>query len=392
MPHTDDLISYGIIVLIGIFLIFTTSISSIEQITAQGSSEDSELTDQGSETDGQGGDDGGDDGDDDDGVDTPTVPGPAPGNDDSAQPRIPTPIEPGDPNGDGGDDGDDDDGVDTPTVPGPAPGDGGDNAGEPSRTTSPSEREDQESETETDEEGDEEATTTTATTISQSSDGDAGRIFRSTTDAFQVEVPEGWIIQDTNNTDSMLMTESTQGYEILAQLCREEEGGEEEEQREAALTNVGSGGNIYGNCGGSQEDITHIVRYSNLDARLQVPNNITSANNNNMTIDNVQLYYMQKLEDVGYSGMQIVNNTETTVDIINGRTNQTIATAPAKLIEYTYFYPGEGQTRIMYREFTLLVLNEDTGYALLYKDLASSLPSGRPPSQVQQIFDSFELL
>src|SRR5688572_12670335 len=49
--------------------------------------------------------------------------------------------------------------------------------------------------------------------------------FQSTNDSFSVQVPQGWIIQDLNNTGSVLLEESTQGYAILAQLCREEQQG-----------------------------------------------------------------------------------------------------------------------------------------------------------------------
>ena len=49
--------------------------------------------------------------------------------------------------------------------------------------------------------------------------------FQSTNDSFSVQVPEGWIIHDVNNTGSMLSEESTQGYGILAQLCPEEKLG-----------------------------------------------------------------------------------------------------------------------------------------------------------------------
>src|ERR687892_2587997 len=44
-------------------------------------------------------------------------------------------------------------------------------------------------------------------------------LFQSTEDSFRLQVPEGWIINDVNNTDSTLSNESTQGYAILAQLC-----------------------------------------------------------------------------------------------------------------------------------------------------------------------------
>src|SRR5215216_4489413 len=51
------------------------------------------------------------------------------------------------------------------------------------------------------------------TTIIQSTDDDS----------FRVQVPEGWVIHDLNNTGSALLEESTRGYGILAQLCPQEE-------------------------------------------------------------------------------------------------------------------------------------------------------------------------
>jgi hypothetical protein len=36
-------------------------------------------------------------------------------------------------------------------------------------------------------------------------------IFQSTNDSFRVQVPEGWVIYDVNNTGSALSEESTQG-------------------------------------------------------------------------------------------------------------------------------------------------------------------------------------
>src|SRR5215212_7256699 len=61
--------------------------------------------------------------------------------------------------------------------------------------------------------------------------------FQSTNDSFSIQVPQGWVIQDLNNTGSALLNESTRGYGILAQLCPDEE-----EQQGAPLTNNASGG------------------------------------------------------------------------------------------------------------------------------------------------------
>jgi PKD repeat protein len=226
-------------------------------------------------------------------------------------------------------------------------------------------------------------------------------------------VPEGWIIHDVNNTGSAFSEESTQGYGILAQLCPQEEGqGQGQGQAAAPSNNVsgssGGGGDTV-RCQGSEGDIIHIVRYPDLDTRLQVPNNITTTNNNNnvTTIDNILLYHMQKLEEVGYNGTEIVDSTDATLNITNAQTNQTIATVPAKNVEMTYntnFAPNETRTG-----YFILTATDATapnrgmtkGYSVFYEGNSATAetttPSGslvpRPlPVPVRQVFDSFELV
>jgi PKD repeat protein len=228
-------------------------------------------------------------------------------------------------------------------------------------------------------------------------------MFQSTEDGIRMMVPEGWIIDDVNNTGSTFSEESRQGYGILAQLCPQEQG-------QAALSNVSSGGGNTAHCQGSGVDIIHIVRYPDLDARLQAAaNNITTTtNNNNMTIDNILLYHMQKLEQVGYRGMEIMDNTNTTLNVTNAQTNQTITTVPAKNVEMTYnttFAPNESRTGY----FILTATNETApsrgmtkGYSIFYEGLSTTAEmtttsSGslvpRPlPQAVKQVFDSFELV
>jgi hypothetical protein len=235
-------------------------------------------------------------------------------------------------------------------------------------------------------------------------------LFQSTEDGFRVQVPEGWVIHDVNNTGSMLSEESTQGYGILAQLCPQEE---EQEQQAAALSNVsGSGGDTATSCQGSEGDVIHVVRYPDLDTRLQVPNNITTANNNNNnnTIDNILLYHMQKLEEVGYSRIEIVDSTDTTLNVTNTQTNQTIATVPAKNVDMTYntnFAPNETRTGYFILTATNATapnLGTTKGYSVFYEGTSTTAtaetttPSGsslvaRPlPASVRQVFDSFELV
>jgi hypothetical protein len=126
------------------------------------------------------------------------------------------------------------------------------------------------------------------TTSSQSADIESTTtLFQSANDSFSVQVPDGWIIQDVDNTGSALSQEATQGYGILAQLCPEEEE-EQEEQQGAVPTTLpnldGSGGEDTSSCEGSENDVIHIVRYPDLDNGLQAANNVTTTSNNSMTI------------------------------------------------------------------------------------------------------------
>src|SRR5215212_3830678 len=153
--------------------------------------------------------------------------------------------------------------------------------------------------------------------------------FANTIYSFRVQVPDSWTINDLNNTDSVLLEESTQGYGMLAQLCPEQE------QRQGATTglstNASSGSSSTrtissinaSTCLGAQ-DIIHIIRYPDLETRAQLTNN------------NITAYHLQKLQEVGYRGIQIVNSIPTTVNITSVQTNQIIQTVPAKFVEITY--------------------------------------------------------
>jgi PKD repeat protein len=236
--------------------------------------------------------------------------------------------------------------------------------------------------------------------------------FQSTEDGIRLNVPEGWVIHDVNNTGSALLEESTQGYGILAQLCPQEEQ-QQQQQQEVASSNV-SGSNDTSSCQGSEGDIIHMVRYPDLDTRLQAANNVTTTtpatNNNNMTtIDNILSYHMQKLQEVGYSGIEIVDSTDTTVNVTNAQTDQTIAIVPAKNVEITYSTASApNQTRTGYfiltaTDATPPSLGIRKGYSIFYEgnsdttNAETTRPSGSLaptplPATVRQVFDSFELV
>jgi hypothetical protein len=229
--------------------------------------------------------------------------------------------------------------------------------------------------------------------------------FQSTNDSFSIQVPQGWVIQDLNNTGSKLLEERTQGYGILAQLCPEEQ------QQGAVLSNASGGStnsisSVNANsCQGAQ-DVIHIIRYPDLDTRL-LANNITTTNNNMTTTDNILTYHLQKLQEVGYRSMQIVNSTDVTSNLRNPQTNETMTTVPGKLVEMTYSTnSAPNETRIGH--FVLTATNSTApnlgatkGYSVFYEgnstttataEITTASGSLPPPPAFGQVFDSFELI
>ncbi len=172
------------------------------------------------------------------------------------------------------------------------------------------------------------------------------RTFQSTVDNFRVDVPEGWVIRDVDNTGFTLLTEVLQGYGILAQLCPQEE-------RQQTPSDVVSVEAI--TCQEAEQEFIHIMRYPNLGARLGFTSDDIISDYNN-TANTILSYEMQKLQEVGYKDIKIVNSTYTTVNVdiskaaaaMNDNDNDNAlppsAKAPAKLVEMTYrtdFAPNE---------------------------------------------------
>jgi hypothetical protein len=231
--------------------------------------------------------------------------------------------------------------------------------------------------------------------------------FQSTSDSFSIQVPSGWIIQDIDNAGPAQLDEVTRGYGILMQLCPEEQGA-------AAPSNASGSTNVISSVNASRcqvaQEVIHIIRYPDLDTRLSA-NNVTTANNitTTATIDNILTYHMQKLQDVGYRSMRIVNSTDMTSNLIDPETNETLTTVPGKLVEMTYssnFAPDE-----MRRGYFILAAANETvpnvgttkGYSVFYEGnsttttttpaeittAAASLPLS---PAVGEVLDSFELI
>ncbi|HJU34941.1 MAG TPA: hypothetical protein VJ695_07450 [Nitrososphaera sp.] len=263
--------------------------------------------------------------------------------------------------------------------------------------------------------GSQQAPTQNAITTSPSTAAAASTFFQSINDSFSIRIPQGWQIQDLNNSGSTFSEESIGGYGILARLCPEEQV---QQRPPLTLTNA----NSTAGCSGAQQEVIHIVRYPNLDSKIQTANNATSAaigasfnSNNNQTttvgattaatttIDNILAYHLQKLQEVGYNSIQLVNNQDTRVNLTMAQANQTVTTLPAKYGEIVYTTasaPGE----IKRAHFILAATNATApslgitkGYTLFYEGHAlaptatSSGLSSLPPT-IAQAFNSFELI
>ena len=72
----------------------------------------------------------------------------------------------------------------------------------------------------------------------------------------------------------------------------------------------------------------HVVRYPNLGATVGLASDDIFAINNRNTIPNAILtYQLQKLQEVGYRNIHIVNSTDTTINVdistgLNNNNNQ----------------------------------------------------------------------
>jgi plastocyanin len=206
-------------------------------------------------------------------------------------------------------------------------------------------------------------------------------IFQSIEDGFRIQVPGGWAVQDVNNSDIDFQTREEQaGRAVLAILCPQ-----------AASQPVMGGSH---ECDTTTPSTTSVMvmRFKDLDHREE----FASTRNQSITISDFLAFYPKflesraALEGAPVGNIQIMNTTDTTVNVTSALTNHTIETLPAKLIEYTLTYGGI----FTIGAISLLVLDETaiTGYSTLYLVPPFSMEREQPPRPVQQIFDSFELL
>jgi hypothetical protein len=242
--------------------------------------------------------------------------------------------------------------------------------------------------------------------VSQNGTTATARLFESAKDGFRVQLPEGWVIQDLNNTGFTLAAEVIEGYGILAQLCpaEEEEEGQQQQQQQGALNNVSSSGSCQQQQ--AQEEKIHIIRYPNLGARL----GIALADIIDVIPDSVLGYQILKLVEVGYRPVDFVNITNTVIPVHYPDASGIPATVPAMLVEM--IYSTNSSPNEMRRGYIILTatnitppnLQTITGYSIFYEGASgattatvgeTTTPSGSlssAPAAVVQILNSFELI
>src|SRR5215210_7151910 len=203
-------------------------------------------------------------------------------------------------------------------------------------------------------------------------------IFQSTVDGIRLGVPDGWVVEDLNNTDSSSQqSEQNYGAGSLVELCPQ------------ILATPQIGGTYL--CPDTQEglDSVSVWRFADLKSRPEFAG-LVQRNQSITTTDLVAFYFLFLEQKANFTNIRLLQNIDTTVNVIDPQTNETITTAPAKYIETTYLdsngIPHEG-------EIALLVLSNDgnTGYVLL--PLASQLTAaGELPPEHKLVFDSFQLV
>ena len=202
-----------------------------------------------------------------------------------------------------------------------------------------------------------------------------------------MQVPDGWVVDDSfNGTDALAeQTVREHGGKYLGALCPQNQ----------ALP--GTGG--YRTCQflsptGTDEGIV-FYSFPNLQTRPEFAP-LVRENRPITTTDLVGFYFdlNRELNELFPPYIEIVSNTDITLNVFDPQTNQTIGRVPAEYVEFTETYPDNPDAS--YTGFVLLALNNDnattTGYAVRPLLQEGQEDSREVPSFVRQVFDSFELL
>jgi plastocyanin len=205
--------------------------------------------------------------------------------------------------------------------------------------------------------------------------------FQNLTEGFRIQVPNGWVADDNDVSDSVRQAFiASNGYEFLGLICAQDD----------ALPKIGG---LY-ECPTSAVDGVSIVAYPNLHTRPEFARVINQ--NQTITLPDIVALDIEELKsritnpDIA-SRISIESQTETTVNVVDPSTGQAVQALPAT--EVVYGVPAIfGDT--IFVKYALLVLadNGTTGYILESSSEENIELDDEMPTPVRQAFDSFELL
>lgn len=223
----------------------------------------------------------------------------------------------------------------------------------------------------------------------------AQTFYKSPYDNFSVQIPEGWVIDDSSSAEDVLSSILSQSNKTnffaivpLAKLCLEEDS--------------------YHGFNGTFRCPSNYVLISRFDNLHSIPEfkaleqqnrSITSSDLVPLSIDKITKYVASVNSNVEIVNIEATNITNTTVNVSNSQTNQTVQTLPATHAEirYNLTIPALNKTlgesiNPQLKSFNLFVVSDDTniGYAITTNDRNATELA--PPEPIPQIMDSFALI
>jgi plastocyanin len=203
-------------------------------------------------------------------------------------------------------------------------------------------------------------------------------VFQSNVDGFRIGLPEGWVVEDTDNTSpSAQNAERAQSVSFLATLCPQSE----------ALPAIGG---KY-TCASSAQEYVLIFRYVDLMSRPEFA--AVALEGGSITTSDMFALMLKLDEAAGAQNFQVINDTDMTVNVIDPQTNQTMGTAPAKFVEYVYTLQNELGRDVNYKNYYLIVLtnNANTAYVV---NPTPPVSGGEPQisPEMLQMLQSFALV
>lgn len=226
---------------------------------------------------------------------------------------------------------------------------------------------------------------TVTTTVYAQTEREVASYYTDPSKGFRIQVPDGWVVDNLNETDPSYYQRSLADYgiEVLINTCPEE----------ISLPTLGRLHTCPYPLPPTAIGEFELFRFINLQDRpelaalLQEGESITTDDLLAVFIDYYRNYTFN--DPYVYQSIQLVTNEDTEVNIMDSQTNQTIGTAQAKFAEFTHTDSnGYGS----YKEPALLVLSSDANTGYVVRAAVPLLSNQELPVFARQVLDSFELL